>query len=80
MKKTQQYGNLFRDGQNQIIRILKEFEMSCDEAIIRREGKRLILEPAKRKDLLSVMGESEPLDDDSPDVENTLLPLHDFRL
>lgn len=48
MKKVKEQANDFLTGQDQITQILREFEMGCDEAIIRREGKRLILEPKKR--------------------------------
>ncbi|NLA75680.1 MAG: hypothetical protein GX846_09480 [Deltaproteobacteria bacterium] len=34
-----------------IDQVLRDFEMSFDESIIRREGKRLIIEPKKRSDL-----------------------------
>lgn len=36
---------LFRNGRNQAVRIPREFELSGDEAILRREGERLIIEP-----------------------------------
>jgi antitoxin VapB len=58
----QQHVRLFRNGRNQAVRIPKEFEMDCDEAIIRKEGKRLILEPVKKKGLLSVLEALMPLD------------------
>ena len=48
MNKAKEHDSAIESGQNQIAQILKEFEMGCDEAIIRREGKRLILEPKKR--------------------------------
>ena len=47
MKKAKEQTSYIENGQNQIAQILKEFEMGCDEAIIRREGKRLILEPKR---------------------------------
>lgn len=80
MNKPQQHVRLFRNGRSQAVRIPKEFEMECDEATIRKEGKRLILEPVKKKGLLSVLAELKPLDDDFPDVDETLLPLDDVRL
>ena len=80
MNKPQQHVRLFRNGRNQAVRIPKEFEMDCDEATIRKEGKRLILEPVKKKGLLSVLAELKPLDDDFPNVDETLLPLDDVSL
>ena len=48
MKNAKDHASNFQTGQFQIAQILREFEMGCDEAIIRREGKRLILKPKKR--------------------------------
>lgn len=53
MKNAKGHASNLKTGQFQIAQILKEFEMGCDEAIIRREGKRLILEPKKRLSSLS---------------------------
>jgi len=80
MIRSQQHVRLFRNGRNQAVRIPKEFEMDCDEAIIRKEGKRLVLEPVKKSGLLSVLAELKPLDDDFPDVDETLLPPDDIPL
>ena len=54
-----------------IDQILKEFEKGCDEAIIRREGKRLIIEPKKRSDDTNNRPASRSL---------TFLPLGDIRI
>lgn len=80
MNNSRQHAHLLNDGQSQIIKILQEFEMGCDEAIIRREGKRLILEPVKKKGLLSVSENLKPLDGGLPNVAITRLPLCDIRL
>ncbi|RKZ93822.1 MAG: AbrB/MazE/SpoVT family DNA-binding domain-containing protein, partial [Gammaproteobacteria bacterium] len=37
--------SLFKNGRNQAIRIPREFELEGSEAIIRKEGSRLIIEP-----------------------------------
>ena len=80
MIRSQQHVRLFRNGRNQAVRIPKEFEMDCDEAIIRKEGKRLVLEPVRKNGLLSVLAELKPLDDDFTDVDETLLPPDDIQL
>jgi antitoxin VapB len=46
----------------------REFELPGDEAIMRKEGDRLIIEPSPRKSLLAVLGELEPLEDDFAEV------------
>ena len=53
MKNTRENATNIQTGQHHIAQILREFEMGCDEAIIRREGKRLILEPKKRVSSIS---------------------------
>lgn len=80
MNTLQQHVRLFRNGRNQAVRIPKEFEMDCNEAIIRKEGKRLILEPVKKKGLLSILEGLEPLNEMFPDVDENLLPLDDIEI
>lgn len=72
---------LFRDGGDQAVRIPSEFELPGDEAIIHREGDRIVLEPVKRKkSLLRLMQRLKPLTEDFPDVDEGLLPLRDIEL
>lgn len=76
---------LFRNGANQAVRIPKEFELPGNEALIHREGNKLIIEPAKPKlekgsasALLAVLNTMEPIDEEFPDVDVGLLPLDDI--
>ena len=46
------------------MRIPREFELPGDEAILRKEGERLILEPTRPRSLLAVLEDLEPLDED----------------
>jgi antitoxin VapB len=80
MNTPQQHVRLFRNGRNQAVRIPKDFEMDGDEAVIRKEGKRLILEPVKKKGLLSVLEELTSLDEDFPDIDEEVLPLDDINI
>ncbi len=68
---------LFRNGRNQAVRIPREFEMPGNEAILRKVGSRLILEPARPKSLLAALATMTPLgpDEEFPDVDEALLPL-----
>lgn len=62
--------SLFRNGRNQAIRIPREFELAGDEAIMRREGDRLIIEAVPVKDpLLALLETLQPLYEDFPDIE-----------
>ena len=66
----------YQTAQNQVDQILLEFERGCDEAIIRREGKRLILEPMKRQRSASAL--LGHLKHEFPNVDITLFG--DFRV
>ena len=61
---------LFKNGRNQALRIPRDFELPGDEAIIRKEGNRLIVEPVARPSLLAVLATLEPLNEDFPEVED----------
>jgi antitoxin VapB len=61
---------LFRNGRNQAVRIPVEFELPGDEAIIRREGDRLVLEPTRKRGLLGLLETMEPLDEAFPEIED----------
>ena len=43
--QTERRVRLFKNGRSQAIRIPKKIELPGDEAIIRKEGTRLIVEP-----------------------------------
>jgi antitoxin VapB len=66
---------LFRNGRNQAVRIPREFEFEGDEAILRKEGDRLILEPIRTGKLLSVLRALGPITVPVPDIDDELLPL-----
>lgn len=78
--QNQRRVRLFRNGRNQAIRIPRDWEMKGNEAIIRKEGKRLIVEPLETEGLLSVLAGLEPLNETFPDVDNDLLPPDDIDL
>ena len=61
---------LFRNGRNQAVRIPREFELPGEDAIMRKEGTRLIIEPARRKSLLAYLAKAEPVDEDFPEIED----------
>ncbi|MGH9548747.1 MAG: antitoxin [Terriglobales bacterium] len=59
---------VFKNGRNQAIRIPREFEFPGEEAIMRKEGDRLIIEPAPPKSLLAVLASLTPLEEDFPSI------------
>ena len=71
---------LFRNGRNQAVRIPREFELEGEEAIMRREGDLLIIEPVASDGLLALLSRLRPIDDDFPDVDAGLLEPDDVEL
>lgn len=48
---AERHVKILRNGRNQAVRIPREFEFVGEEAIMRKEGERLIIEPAPPKSL-----------------------------
>lgn len=81
---------LFRNGANQAVRIPKEFELPGKEAVMYREGDRLIIEPIQPQLVrgsaaallaaLESMKTWEPVLEEFPNVDEGLLPLDDIEL
>lgn len=79
---------LFRNGANQAVRIPKEFELPGTDALMHREGNRLILElvadkPAKGTMAALALALQEmttvgTINEAFPDVDAGLLPLDDI--
>jgi antitoxin VapB len=62
---------LFRNGRNQAVRIPREFELRGEDAIIRQEGQRLVIEPAPPKSLLAILPILQTLDEEFPPVDDS---------
>jgi antitoxin VapB len=71
---------LFRNGRNQAIRIPREFEFKGKEAIIRKEGNKLIIEEPEKINLIALLDSLEPLNEAFSDDDKDLLPLDDIAL
>jgi len=61
---------LFRNGRNQAVRIPVEFELPGDEAIVYRDGDRLVIEPVRKRGLVALLKSMKPLDEDFPEIED----------
>jgi antitoxin VapB len=61
---------LFKNGRNQAVRIPRDLELPGDEALIYRDGSRLVLEAAARPSLAKLLASWEPLDVDWPDIDD----------
>ena len=73
VKSSERRVKVFRNGRNQAVRIPREFAFPGEDAIMRKEGNRLILEPAPPKSLLAVLAALRPLKEDFPRIHD--LPL-----
>lgn len=69
---------LFKNGRNQAVRIPREFELPGEDAVIRKEGDRLIIEPAAPRSLLALLATLPALDEDFGPIDD--LPLDDVAL
>lgn len=59
---------VFRNGRNLAVRIPREFEFPGNEATMRKEGKRLVIEPAASRSLLGVLARLKPLKETFPAI------------
>ena len=65
---SERHVKLFKNGRNQAVRIPREFELPGEDAIMRKEGDRLIIEPTEPKSLLAVLATLKPIDEDFPPI------------
>jgi antitoxin VapB len=61
---------LFKNGRNQAVRIPREFELPGEDAVMRKEGNRLIIEPVQPKSLLALLATWEPIEEEFPEIED----------
>ncbi len=87
VETPERHVRLFRNGANQAVRIPKEFELPGKEAVMHREGNRLIIEAIEPRHakgsaaaLLAVLATMEAIDEEFPDVDAGLLPMEDVDL
>lgn len=69
---------LFRNGRNQAVRIPRELELPGNEAVLRQDGNRLIIEPVLPRSLLGVLATLQPIEEDfaaAPDRAPELIEL-----
>lgn len=80
MSTSERHVRLFRNGRNQALRIPREFELEGEEAIIHKEGDRLIVEPIRKGRLLALLASLSPLTETFPDIDDDLPPAEDVLL
>jgi antitoxin VapB len=63
---------LFRNGRNQAVRIPVEFELPGNEAIMHRDGERLVIEPVRKRGLVALLKTMKPIESGIPDIDDPL--------
>jgi antitoxin VapB len=71
---------LFRNNRNQAIRIPVEFELPGTEAILSKEGDRLVIQAVQPGTLRELLASWEPIEDELPNVDEGLQPVRDIEL
>jgi antitoxin VapB len=66
---TERHVRLFKNGRNQAVRIPREFELPGEDAIMRKEGDRLIIELAPPSSLLAVLASLKPIEESFPPID-----------
>ncbi len=61
---------LFRNGRNQAVRIPVEFELPGDEAIMHRDGDRLVIEPVRKRGLIALLKSMKPTEENLPEIDD----------
>jgi antitoxin VapB len=61
---------LFKNGRNQAVRIPREFELPGADAIMRKDGNKLIIEATPPRSLLALLATLEPLGEDFPSIRD----------
>jgi antitoxin VapB len=69
--KSERHVKLFRNGANQAVRIPRELELPGKDALMWREGNRLVIELARPRSLRSVLAGLTPLDEDFPSIDDS---------
>ena len=77
--QTERVVRLFRNGRNQAVRIPRDLKLPGSEALLRKEGDRLIVEPMPRKSLIELLSTWDPLEEEFPDIDD-LEPVEDVNL
>lgn len=67
---AERHVRLFRNGRSQAVRIPRDFQLPGEDAIIRKEGDRLIIEPARPRSLLALLATLDPIDEDIDPIDN----------
>ena len=69
MAASERHVRLLREGRDQVLRLPRGFELKGEEAIARKEGRRLIVEPVHKGKLLELLATLDPIEEPFPNVD-----------
>lgn len=69
---VERHVKLFKTGCNQAVRIPRDSELADEDAIMRQEGDRLVIEPTSAKPLLALLATLAPIDEICPPISDPL--------
>ena len=75
----QRHVRLFRNGRNQAVRIPVEFELPGNEAVMHRDGDRLVIEPLRKRGLVALLKTMRPLNEEFPPIDDPVPPPEDVH-
>jgi antitoxin VapB len=61
---TERKVKIFKNGRNQAVRIPREFELPGEDAVMRKEGECLVIEPVAPQSLLALLKSLKPIEED----------------
>jgi len=61
---------LFRNGRNQAVRIPVEFELPGHDAVMFREGDRIVIEPVRKPGLAALLDSWDDIAEEFPEIED----------
>jgi antitoxin VapB len=61
---------LFKNGRNQAVRIPREFELPGEDALMHRDGDKLVIEAIPPKSLLAILAELGPIEERFPEIDD----------
>ena len=68
---TERRVRLFRIGSSQAVRIPVAFELPGDEAIMHRDGERLVIEPVRKRRLIALLETMTPTEE-VPEIDDPI--------
>lgn len=67
---AERHVKLFKNGRSQAVRIPREFELPGEDAIMRKENGRIVIEAAPPRSLLALLASLEPIDETFPEIDD----------